>query len=110
LGEAVVEREFCQAVYEIARRLPGVEVVEAITDQLGRAGHGLTCVEHGERMELIFTSDTSEMLGYQWFLAEHQPFAPAGTLHSWSAFLARQLGRRACSRCCSPTTAARGRR
>jgi hypothetical protein len=56
-------------VYDIERRLPGVEVVEVITDQLGRAGHGLRCIEHGERMELIFSSDTSQMLGYQWFLA-----------------------------------------
>ncbi len=56
-------------MYDIERRLPGVEVVEVITDQLGRAGHGLRCIEHGERMELIFSSDTSQMLGYQWFLA-----------------------------------------
>jgi hypothetical protein len=31
------------------------------------------------------------MLGYQWFLAEPQSFGSAGTLHSWSAFLIRQL-------------------
>src|ERR1019366_8312368 len=65
----IVQELLGEAVYDIERRLPGVEVVEVITDQLGRAGHGLRCFEHGERMDLIFSSDTSQMLGYQWFLA-----------------------------------------
>lgn len=91
LGEAVVEPEFCRAVYEIARRLPGVEVLDSITDQLGRPGHGLARVERIHRTELIFSSDTSQLLAYQHYLAEPQPFAPTGTLHSWSAFIARRL-------------------
>ena len=91
LGEAVVEPEFCQAVYEMARRLPGVEMLGAISDQLGRAGYGLTRVENGHRVELIFSSDTSCLLAYQNFLNDSVPFAPAGTLHSWSAFLTRRI-------------------
>ncbi len=87
LGEAAVEAAFCETVYSVARELPEVEVVAELSDQLGRAGRGLARVEHGERIELIFAVDCSELLGYQWFLAEAQPFAPAGALHSWSAFL-----------------------
>jgi hypothetical protein len=91
LGEALVEPEFCWDVYEIARRLPGVEVLDSIADQLGRPGHGLARVERVHRIELILSSDTSELLAYQHFLAEPQPFAAAGTLHSWAAFLTRRL-------------------
>jgi hypothetical protein len=91
LGEAVVEPQFCRAVYEIARRLPGVEVLDSITDQLGRPGRGLAHIERTHRTELIFSSDTNELLAYQQYLAAPQPFAPTGTLHSWSAFIARRL-------------------
>jgi hypothetical protein len=91
LGEAVVEPEFCRAVHDIARRLPGVEVIDSICDQLGRAGRGLARTEHADRVELIFSPDISELLAYQRFLAEPQSFAPGGTLHSWSAFVARRI-------------------
>ena len=91
LGEALVEPDFCRDVYEIARRLPGVEVLGSIADQLGRPGHGLARVERVYRIELIFRSDISQLLAYQHFLAEPQPYAPAGRLTSWSAFLTRRL-------------------
>lgn len=91
LGETVVKADFCRAVYEIARQLSGVEEVASISDQLGRAGRGLVRVENVHRIELIFSPDISGLLASQHFLAEPQPFAPAGTLHSWSAFLARRL-------------------
>ena len=91
LGEAVVGAEFCQLVYDLARELPGVKAVPELSDQLGRVGRGLVGVQLGERIELIFATDCSELLGYQWFLAEPQPFAPGGTLHSWSAFVQRTV-------------------
>jgi len=91
LGEAVVDAEFCMALYRIARRLAGVQVIDSIADQLGRRGHGLAHVNNGGRIELIFDSDSSELLAYQRFLVEPQDFAPAGTLHSWSAYLSRRV-------------------
>jgi hypothetical protein len=91
LGEAVVGADFCQTVYDIACQLPDVEIVPELTDQLGRVGRGVTAVQLGERMELIFAGDRSELLGYQWFVAQPQPFAPVGTLHSWSGFLERAV-------------------
>lgn len=91
LGEAVVEPEFCEMVYRVACQLPDVEVLHVLGDQLGRVGRGLARVERKERSELIFAADCSELLGYQWCLAEPQPFAPAGKLHSWSAFVERAI-------------------
>jgi Short C-terminal domain len=91
LGETVVEADFCRAIYELARQLSGIQEVESISDQLGRAGPGLVRVENVHRVELIFSPEISQLLAYQHFLSEPQPFAPAGMLHSWSAFLARQL-------------------
>jgi hypothetical protein len=91
LSEAVVEPEFCRALYRVAQRLARVEVIDAIVDQHGRAGQGLARIEHVHRIELIFSSDISELLGYQHVLVEPQPFAPVGTLHSWSVFLDREV-------------------
>jgi hypothetical protein len=91
LGEAVLDAAFCETVYSVGCQLPNVDVVPTLADQLGRVGRGLVRVEHQERIELIFAADCSELLGYQWFLAEPQPFAPVGALHSWSAFLQRTI-------------------
>lgn len=75
----------------IACELPDVEIIPELADQLGGVGRGLARVEHEERIELIFAADCSELLRYQWFLAEPQSFARAGALHSWSAFLQRTI-------------------
>lgn len=91
LGEAVVEPEICRALYEIAARLAGVEEVDEITDQLRRDGRGLVGIERTHRIELIFSSDATRLLSYQQFLAQDAPFAPAGALHGWTAFLDRQV-------------------
>jgi hypothetical protein len=95
LGESVVSVDFCRATYQIVRRMADVEVISELSDHPGRVGTGLAGVQNGERIELVFARDCSELMGYQWFLAEPQPFAPEGTLHSWSAFLER-----ATSTCC----------
>jgi hypothetical protein len=91
LGEAVADAAFCESVYAVARELPGVELLPELDDQLGRSGRGLARVENEQRIELIFAADGSELLGYQWFLAEPRPYAPAGALDSWSSFLERTL-------------------
>lgn len=68
-----------------------MEAVPELSDQLGRIGRGLVGVQLGERIELIFAVDCSELLAYQWFLAEPQPFASVGTLHSWRAYVQRTV-------------------
>jgi hypothetical protein len=91
LGEGVVAADLCRATYDAASRLPGVEVVPELGDELGRVGQGLVEVQHGERVELIFAADRSELLGYRHVLVEPQRFAPTGTLHSWSSYLERAV-------------------
>ncbi len=48
-------------------------------------------VRSGERVELIFTTDRGELLGYRQVLVEPQWFTPAGALHSWSSNLERAV-------------------
>lgn len=91
LGEGVVAADLARATYDAASRLEGVEVVHEVGDQLGRIGTGLVEAYRGERVELIFACDRSELLGYRHVLVEPQWFAPAGTLHSWSSYLERAV-------------------
>jgi len=92
LGESLAEPDLCRAVYEIARRLDHVVDLGETHDQLGRAGLGLARVEHGDRVEAIFSRDASELLAYQRFLADpSRGYAPVGTLVSWAAFIHREL-------------------
>jgi hypothetical protein len=70
LGEGVVAADVSRAAYDAACRLEGVEVVDEVADQLGRIGTGLVEVCRGERVELIFTADRSELLGYRQVLVE----------------------------------------
>ena len=62
----------------------------AVTDQLGRSGHGLNA-EEGHRLELVFITDTAELLGHQRYLIDPSGYAPVGTLVSWTAYLSREL-------------------
>ena len=91
LGETIVPADVRQAAYRIASRLPGVETLTAVTDQLDRRGHGLVELDaDGSRRELIFAADY-ELLGYQvTLLNPDRDYAPPGTLISWTAYLARQ--------------------
>jgi hypothetical protein len=91
LGDAIVEARFCQAVYEIGKQLPGVEMIAELPDQIGRTGTGLARVEQDHRIELVFAPDATELLAHQNYLAEPTNYAPAGTLDSWTAFTLRRL-------------------
>jgi hypothetical protein len=74
-----------------AGRLPDVQENEGLEDELGRSGCSLVEIDDGERIELIFASDLSELLGYRHVLTEPRPFAPAGALHSWTSYLQREI-------------------
>jgi hypothetical protein len=88
LGEGVPDEEVCQAAYNAARGLPGVEEINPLEDQAGRVGRGLVESLGAHRTELIFAYDYS-LLGYRKVLVEDQWFGPAGTLYSWCAYLER---------------------
>jgi hypothetical protein len=91
LAEGVVSAELCRAAYQVAASLPGVVSSGQVKDELGRVGRGLIEVNRGERLELIFTDDLTELLGYRHVLTEPREYAPEGALHSWAAFLEREL-------------------
>jgi hypothetical protein len=91
LGEGVVSEDLCAAAYRVASQLPGVAAIDQLNDELGRAGRGLVETDRGDRVELVFASDLTELLGYRHLLAESRDYAPAGTLHSWASFLQREI-------------------
>jgi hypothetical protein len=91
LGEGVVSADLCAAAYRVASQLPGVAAIDQLNDELGRAGRGLVETDRGDRVELVFARDLTELLGYRHLLAESRDYAPAGTLHSWASFLRREI-------------------
>jgi hypothetical protein len=95
LGETIMPADVRRAVYAIAGRLPGVELLTAASDQRGRPGHGFAALDaDGNRREIVF-GDDGELLGYQLTLLNpNQDYAPPGTLISWTAYLARQWVKR----------------
>lgn len=83
---------------KIAAGLPGAEMLETSTDELGRTGHGIARVEEmlgdrpGWRIELTFHSDSLELLGYRHVLLHDEPkVAPAGALVGWTSYAAREI-------------------
>jgi hypothetical protein len=91
LGETILPTDIREAVHGVASRLPGVEMLSAVSDQLGRPGRGFAELDAGgNRREIVF-GDGYELLGYQVTLLNPDwGFAPLGTLISWTAYLARQ--------------------
>lgn len=91
LGETILPIDVREAVHAIASGLPGVERLSAVSDQLGRTGHGFAeLATGGDRREIVF-GDNDELLGYQvTLLNPDADYAPRGTLISWTAHLARR--------------------
>jgi hypothetical protein len=78
------------ALYTIASELPGVRLIGATHDQLGRPGTGVALDAFGQRNELIFDPQTSGLLAEQTSVVRRSrdyPFPP-GTLISWTSYLA----------------------
>jgi hypothetical protein len=91
LGETILRADIREAVYGIASRLPGVEMLSAASDQLGRLGYGFAELDaDGNHREIVLGNDY-ELLGYQVTLLNPDwDYAPRGILISWTAYLARQ--------------------
>ena len=78
------------ALYTIASQLPGVQLIGATHDQLGRPGTGVAYVSTGLRDELIFDPQTSALLAEQTTVVNRSldnPFPP-GTVIGWTSYLA----------------------
>jgi hypothetical protein len=69
------------ALYTIASELPGVELIGATHDHLGRPGTGVAFVAHGLSHELIFDPRTSALLAEQ--TVEEQ----TGSVLDWTCYL-----------------------
>ena len=92
MGEAVVPNALGGALYQVASELPGAEVLATATDELRRNGHGIARDEHGERVELIFTRDSPELLGKRSVLVDPGAnYAPLGAVVGWTSYLSREV-------------------
>lgn len=78
------------ALYTIAAQLPGVQLVGATSDPLGRVGTAVAYVSDGVSHELIFDPQTSALLAEQTVVADPsqiKPSLPAGTVLDWTSYL-----------------------
>lgn len=78
------------ALYEVAARIPGVELVGTITDHAGRPGVAVAMSDEkaGIRATLIFDPDTGALLGEkQVALAGYWAGYPEGTVVGWATYL-----------------------
>ena len=68
------------ALYTIASQLPGVQLVGAVKDELGRRGTAVAYVSHGVSDELIFDPRTSALLAERQVVTGDGSWAPVGTV------------------------------
>ena len=78
------------SLYEVAARIPGVELVGPLTDRSGRHGVAVaysSSVDH-ERQELIFDPKTSVLLAEQYVVLDGNSFGyPEGTVIGYSTYV-----------------------
>jgi hypothetical protein len=78
------------ALYEVAARLPRVELVGPATDRVGRHGVAVAYVDSKihERHELIFDTKTSALLGEEYVQLDGNPYGyPAGTVTGYATYV-----------------------
>jgi hypothetical protein len=78
------------ALYEVAARIPGVELIGPATDRLGRHGVAVAYVDAKihERHELIFDLRTSNLLGEEYVQLDGNPYGyPAGTVTGYATYV-----------------------
>jgi hypothetical protein len=68
------------ALYTVAAQLPGVQLIGAAHDQLGRPGTAVGYTAHGNTQELIFDPQTSALLA-------EQTVDNTGAVVGWTAYL-----------------------
>jgi len=83
IGDSLRERAATPAqraaLYQVAARLPGIELVGSTKDGAGRSGVAVALTAHGIHFTLIFDPDTAALLGEeQTALAGNTYGFPAG--------------------------------
>lgn len=82
------------ALYTIAAQLPGVRLLGAVHDQVGRPGTAVAYVSNGLSHELVFDPQTSALLAEQTTVvdpSQAKPSLPAGTVMDWTAYLSSAI-------------------
>jgi hypothetical protein len=93
LRETMAPPEFRAALFRVAARIPGVELIGKVTDPAGRRGVAVarTSDDSGylKRDEMIFNPHTSELLAEREVLLERVEWIPAppGTVIGYSVYL-----------------------
>ncbi len=91
LRETVAPPDLRAALYEVAARIPGVELVGRVTDPAGRTGMAVAMVSEadGLRLELVFDPETTELLAERQVLLRRVDWVDAerGTVIGWVAYL-----------------------
>jgi hypothetical protein len=78
------------ALYEVAARIPGVQLVGPANDRIGRHGVAVAYVDGKihERHELIFDRRTAALLGEEYVQLDGNPYGyPAGTVTGYSTYV-----------------------
>lgn len=78
------------ALYRIAAKLPGVQLVGTVRDEAGRKGTAVAYVDRGKRQELIFDRKTAALLGERDVLVDPAAAgidAPIGTIVGDTSYL-----------------------
>jgi len=89
LRETYAPPQVRAALFQIVSNLPGVQLIGASQDGVGRSGIAVAYTNADIRHELIFDPSTSALLGEQTVIADptRNPSLPAGTVVSWAAYL-----------------------
>jgi hypothetical protein len=105
VGDALRESDLSPALraalYEVAARIPGVELVGPATDRIGRHGVAVAYVDSKihERHELIFDPNTSALLEEEYVELDGNTYGyPAGTVTGYATYVStgvvNRLGQR----------------
>jgi hypothetical protein len=88
LRETAASPDQRAALYQVAARLPGVELVGSVTDSAGRSGIGVALSNHGIRSMLIFDPGTSALLAEEYVALPGNSYGyAAGTRTGYSTYL-----------------------
>lgn len=80
LRDSYAPPEVRSALYQVAAELPGVQLIGAVHDQLGRPGTAVGYTSNGNTQELIIDPQTSALLA-------EQTIASSGAVVGWTAYL-----------------------
>jgi hypothetical protein len=79
------------ALYQVAARLPGIELLSPVKDSAGRDGVAVAMTADGVRHTLIFDPATSALLAEEQIAVENIRNYPAGTRIGYSTYLVHAI-------------------